>query len=36
VEWNGIDDWVAGVRLDSRNGRVWFHREQTLVPEPNG
>jgi hypothetical protein len=32
VEWNGIDDWVAGVRLDSRNGRVWFHREQTLVP----
>jgi Domain of unknown function (DUF1835) len=32
VEWNGIDDWVGGVHLDSRNGRVWFHREQTLVP----
>jgi hypothetical protein len=32
VEWNGIDDWVAGVHLDSRKGRVWFHREQTLVP----
>jgi hypothetical protein len=31
VEWNGIDDWVAGVHLDSRNGRVWFHNEQTLV-----
>ena len=31
VEWNGIDDWVAGVHLDSRNGRVWFHKEQTLV-----
>jgi len=32
VEWNGIDDWVGGVHLDSRNGRVWFHRAQTLVP----
>jgi hypothetical protein len=32
VEWNGIDEWVAGVHLDSRNGRVWFHTEQTLVP----
>jgi hypothetical protein len=31
VEWNGIDDWVGGVHLDSRNGRVWFHREQTLI-----
>lgn len=30
VEWNGIDDWVAGVHLDSRNGRVWFRKEQTL------
>src|SRR5262245_4703059 len=32
VEWNGIDDWVGGVHLDSRNGRVWFHRDETLVP----
>lgn len=31
VEWNGIDDWVAGVHLDSRTGRVRFHTEQTLV-----
>lgn len=32
VEWNGIDDWVGGVHLDSRNGHVCFHSEQTLVP----
>ena len=31
VEWNGIDDWVAGVHLHSRNGRVWFHSKQTLI-----
>jgi hypothetical protein len=31
VEWNGIDDWVAGVHLDSRAGRVWFRNGQTLV-----
>jgi hypothetical protein len=30
VEWNGIDDWVAGVHLNSRKDRVWFHKEQTL------
>ena len=30
VEWNGIDDWVAGVHLNSRHGRVWFRKEQTL------
>jgi hypothetical protein len=34
VEWNGIDDWVAGVHLNSRNGRVWFRREQTLSEAP--
>jgi hypothetical protein len=34
VEWNGIDDWVGGVHLDSRSGRVWFHKDQTLVPRP--
>jgi hypothetical protein len=31
VEWNGIDDWVGGVHLDSRSGRVWFRHGQTLV-----
>jgi hypothetical protein len=31
VEWNGIDDWVGGVHLDSREGRVWFHGNETLV-----
>ena len=31
VELNGIDDWVAGVHLDSKAGRVWFHRDGELV-----
>jgi hypothetical protein len=31
VEWNGIDDWVGGVHLESRNGRVWFHGDGTLI-----
>ena len=31
VEWNGIDDWIGGVHLDSRHGRVWFHEGHTLV-----
>ena len=31
VEWNGIDDWVGGVHLDSRAGRVWYRRGRTLV-----
>jgi hypothetical protein len=31
VEWNGIDDWVGGVHLDSRGGRVWFREGQTLI-----
>jgi uncharacterized protein DUF1835 len=31
VELNGIDDWVAGVHLDSNAGRVWFHREGELI-----
>jgi Domain of unknown function (DUF1835) len=31
LEWNGIDDWIGGVHLDSRQGRVWFHKDQTLV-----
>jgi hypothetical protein len=34
VEWNGIDEWVGGVHLDSRNGRVWFQTGETLVPRP--
>jgi hypothetical protein len=32
VEWNGVDDWIGGVHLDSRRGRVWFHKDHTLVP----
>jgi len=31
VEWNGIDDWIGGVHLDSEHGRVWFHKDRTLV-----
>jgi len=31
VELNGVDDWVGGVRLDSRSGAVWFRRGQELV-----
>jgi hypothetical protein len=31
VEWNGIDDWIGGVHLDSRQGRVWFHNDHTQV-----
>jgi hypothetical protein len=31
VEANGIDDWVAGVHLDSAAGRVWFQRDGELV-----
>ena len=31
VEWNGIDDWVGGVHLNSKGGQVWFHDKQTLV-----
>jgi len=30
VAWNGIDDWVGGVHLDSRSGSVWFRSNQTL------
>jgi len=32
VRLNGIDDWIAGVHLDSRAGRVWFNRGGTLTP----
>lgn len=31
VRLNGIDDWIAGVHLDSRANRVWFNRDGTLV-----
>jgi uncharacterized protein DUF1835 len=33
VRLNGIDDWVAGVHLDSRADRVWFNRDGILVPK---
>ena len=31
VRLNGIDDWIAGVHLESRAGRVWFNRGGTLT-----
>lgn len=31
IEWNGVDDWIGGVHLDSRHGRVWFHKDHTLI-----
>lgn len=31
VELNGIDDWVLGVHLDSRNGSVWYLKDRALV-----
>jgi hypothetical protein len=31
VDWNGLDDWIGGVHLDSRHGRLWFHQGHTLV-----
>jgi hypothetical protein len=34
VDANGIDDWIAGVHLDSAAGRVWLHDGQTLVKRP--
>jgi hypothetical protein len=33
VRLNGIDDWIAGVHLDSRAGHLWFNRGGTLVAE---
>lgn len=30
VELNGIDDWVGGVHLDSRDARVWFQKDGSL------
>jgi hypothetical protein len=34
VEWNGIDEWVGGVHLDSRSDRIWFQTGETLVSRP--
>ncbi len=31
IELNGIDDWVLGVHLDSRQGALWYRKESTLV-----
>jgi hypothetical protein len=31
VSANGIDDWVGGTHLDSKQGNVWFHDHGTLV-----
>lgn len=35
VDVNGIDDWVAGVHMQSAAGRVWFHERGRLVKRPN-
>lgn len=32
VELNGIDDWVGGVHLSSREGTLWFYDGETVVP----
>jgi hypothetical protein len=34
VDANGIDDWVAGVHLQSEAGRVWFYDEGRLIRRP--
>ncbi|HEY5754275.1 MAG TPA: DUF1835 domain-containing protein [Steroidobacter sp.] len=31
VELNGIDDWVLGVHLDSKLGRVWYRKDGVLM-----
>jgi hypothetical protein len=31
AEWNGVDDWVGGVHLNSAQGNVWFRSGHTLV-----
>jgi Domain of unknown function (DUF1835) len=31
AEVNGVDEWVAGVHLDSRAHQVWFRNGETLV-----
>jgi hypothetical protein len=31
IELNGIDDWVFGIHLDSRQGSVWYRKGNTLV-----
>jgi Domain of unknown function (DUF1835) len=31
VNLNGIDDWIGGVHLESRNGNVWFRRGDTVA-----
>lgn len=35
IELNGIDDWILGVHLDSRHGRVWCRKEGVVVPYTN-
>jgi len=36
VEVNGIDDWIAGVHLDSKTRDVWFRDGETLVKRSDG
>lgn len=30
---NPIEDWVAGVRLSSENGALWFNDKGALIPQ---
>jgi hypothetical protein len=34
IELNGIDDWILGVHLDSRHGRVWGRKEGATHGRP--
>ena len=33
VRLNGIDDWVAGIHLESTADRVWFQRNGIIVAD---
>jgi len=33
VQMNGIEEWVGGGHLSTRNNTVWFRQGQTLVPQ---
>jgi hypothetical protein len=36
VDANGIDDWVAGVHLESDRQRVWFYQQGAVVRHQEG
>ena len=33
IKLNGIDDWVLGVHLDSKQGTVWHRKDGALVAD---